>query len=479
MSSYDYLELATIWKSKAKGTLSLVIALANFDLPKKYAKTNPPMVIFTDGMRIFSSPVDRFLDLRYFVRKDENAYENLMQIFTNPITEDEDQPLLQDDEEDDLMLADSDESEEVAERMNPVEASALTKEESKLYETSSGKIIEANAVVPARIVVDTAEPDEVLEESLKSFSKYTQSRTIDGVFYHHLEFAERNPIVNIINLLSDDSTNELRSMSVQFKDMIIPIEPQYITSTYTSAENVFDSNGNVVDVKYTYNMIIAQGEDSEDDSATESDDAAIQPIAESADVSESNTASNDSAQNESDNNGIFVDTESSNSSDSESISESTELNSAEPIDSSDDNLSEVEEVSINASYEEPETENAEELDEAYAPIEATEQSVLTNAEEIEADTSVEDAKLLVESLIMPEDELIEEIPTDEVAESLANKLEVISESFEESKTEESVPEEHAEEVKTTSELSAEVADEVLTAIQEEKTEEIVEDKKEE
>lgn len=479
MSNYDYLDLATIWKSKAKGTLSLVIALANFDLPKKYAKTNPPMVIFTDGLRIFSSPVDRFLDLRYFVRKDESAYDHLMQIFTSPITEDEEQPLLQDeDEEDDLMLADSDDADEaVAERMNPVEASALTRDEQKLYETSSGKVIEANAVVPARVVVDTAEPDQELKDSLKSFVKYTQTRTIDGTFYHHLEFTSLDPVSKLLDHITDDS---LISMSVQFKDMIIPIELEYVTSTYTSAENVFDANGNVVDVKYTYNMVIAQEPETEEEEFITNDLVenesiesvpAIRPVDSAADVSASNASVDDAAQDEPAHDNVLTRAESIDSSSIGSISESTEQNEPESSDLSNDSISNVEEISINADHEEDELENADELDEAYTSTEVEEQSEISNADEIEEDTSAEDAKLLVDSLIMPEDELIEEIPTDEVAESLANKLEAISET-----SEESTQEDQAEETKTTSELSAEVVDEVLTAIQEEKKEDSEEKK---
>ena len=480
MSNYDYLDLATIWKSKAKGTLSLVIALANFDLPKKYAKTNPPMVIFTDGLRIFSSPVDRFLDLRYFVRKDESAYDHLMQIFTSPITEDEEQPLLQDeDEEDDLMLADSDDADEaVAERMNPVEASALTRDEQKLYETSSGKVIEANAVVPARVVVvDTAEPDQELEDSLKSFVKYTQTRTIDGTFYHHLEFASLDPVSKLLDHITDDS---LISMSVQFKDMIIPIELEYVTSTYTSAENVFDANGNVVDVKYTYNMVIAQEPETEEEEFITNDLVenesiesvpAIRPVDSAADVSASDASVDGAAQDEPAHDNVLTRAESTDSSSIGSISESTEQNEPESSDLSDDSISNVEEISINADYEEDEIENADELDESYTSTEVEEQSEISNADEIEEDTSAEDAKLLVNSLVMPEDELIEEIPTDEVAESLANKLEAISET-----SEESTQEDQAEETKTTSELSAEVVDEVLTAIQEEKKEDSEEKK---
>lgn len=489
MSNYDYLDLATIWKSKAKGTLSLVIALANFDLPKKYAKTNPPMVIFTDGLRIFSSPVDRFLDLRYFVRKDESAYDHLMQIFTSPITEDEEQPLLQDeDEEDDLMLADSDDADEAAaERMNPVEVSALTRDEQKLYETSSGKVIEANAVVPARVVVDTAEPDQELEDSLKSFVKYTQTRTIDGTFYHHLEFTSLDPVSKLLDHITDDS---LISMSVQFKDMIIPIELEYVTSTYTSAENVFDANGNVVDVKYTYNMVIAQEPETEEEEFITNDLVenesiesvpAIRPVDSATDVSASDASVDGAVQDEPAHDNVLTRAESTDSSSIGSISESTEQNEPESSDLSDDSISNVEEISINADHEEDDIENADELDEAYTSTEVEEQSEISNADEIEEDTSAEDAKLLVDSLIMPEDELIEEIPTDEVAESLVNKLEAISEdeaSSEESVQEHIQEEQVAEETKTTSELSAEVVDEVLTAIQEEKKEDS-EEKKEE
>lgn len=491
-SDYDYLDIGTIWQSKAHGTLSLVLAIANLNLPKKYASMNPPSVTFTDGSRIFTSPVERFLELRYFVRKDEYIANKLLDVLSHPITEDEEDEQYDMDDSDDLLLAEDDDytnsNDSVAEPVVPVQAQteAEHSEESKKEAVTAQTITSTPASYPVQFVFDTLDDPELeddLTNAAKALIKYDQFRTIDGVLYHHLAFAQTNNAVH--TLISN--VDKLKNCSIQYKDVIIPVNLDLVTLAYTSAENIFDITGKFVDIKLVDNLIIAdttnlEDEDEDEEYTTES---FAELVSNHDQPSSVDTASEITSNSES-----RADSETTSTIATEDVRESGESDNAESVSSGSNTFEELEEVSINADLE-----NAEELDEDTSiPVEESSEA------ESEDDSTEEDHDLLVNSLIMPEDEEdtlgYDELQTedDEVADSLASKLEALieksedatdaeaeavesdaqSESTEEQQSEEKT--EEAEEVKTTEELSSEVADEVLTAIQEEKTQE---EKKEE
>lgn len=490
-SDYDYLDIGTIWQSKAHGTLSLVLAIANLNLPKKYASMNPPSVTFTDGSRIFTSPVERFLELRYFVRKDEYIANKLLDVLSHPITEDEEDEQYDMDDSDDLLLAEDDDYSDnsVAEPVVPVQAQteAEHSEESKKEVVTAQTIKSTPSAYPVQFVFEALDDPELendLTNAAKALIRYDQFRTIDGVLYHHLAFAQNNNAVH--TLISN--VDKLKNCSIQYKDVIIPVNLDLVTSAYTSAENIFDITGKFVNIKLVDNLIIAdttniEDEDENEDDTTEhstkhstgSVSVISQPdIANAVPETVNNSESRDDLETTS----VIV---------TGDVRESRESDNAESTHACSSTFEELEEVSINADLE-----NAEELDaDTSVPVEESSES--------EDNTEDEDHELLVNSLIMPEDEEdlgYEEIRSedDEIADSLASKLEALIEKSEDTTTdaeavesdiqsesiEEQQPEEkteEAKEVKTTEELSSEVIDEVLTAIQEEKTQE--EKKKEE
>lgn len=489
-SDYDYLDIGTIWQSKAHGTLSLVLAIANLNLPKKYASMNPPSVTFTDGSRIFTSPVERFLELRYFVRKDEYIANKLLDVLSHPITEDEEDEQYDMDDSDDLLLAEDDEytdkDDSVAEPVVPVQAQTKAEhsEESKKEVITAQTATSTPASYPVQFVFETLDDPELendLTNAAKALIRYDQFRTIDGVLYHHLAFAQSNNAVH--TLISN--VDKLKNCSIQYKDVIIPVNLDLVTSAYTSAENIFDITGKFVDIKLVDNLIIAdttnlEDEDEDEEYTTES---FAELVSNPDQPSSVDTASETTSNSES-----RADSETTSAITTGDVRESGESDNAESVSSGSNTFEELEEVSINADLE-----NAEELDEDTSiPAEESSES------EPEDDSTEEDHDLLVNSLIMPEDEEdtlgYDELQTedDEIADSLASKLEALIEKSEDvidaeaveydaqsESTEEQQPEEkteEAEEVKTTEELSSEVVDEVLTAIQEEKTQE---EKKEE
>ena len=485
-SDYDYLDIGTIWQSKAHGTLSLVLAIANLNLPKKYASMNPPSVTFTDGSRIFTSPVERFLELRYFVRKDEYIANKLLDVLSHPITEDEEDEQYDMDDSDDLLLAEDDDYSDnsVAEPVVPAQAQteAEYSKEDKKEVVAAQSIKSTPSAYPVQFVfeaLDDFELEKNLTDAAKAFIKYDQFRTIDGVLYHHLAFAQNNNAVH--TLISN--VDKLKNCSIQYKDVIIPVNLDLVTSAYTSAENIFDITGKFVDIKLVDNLIIAdttniEDEDDTTEHSTEHSTGSVsvisQPdIANAVPENINNSESRDDLETTS----VIV---------TGDVQESGGSDNAESTPAGSSTFEELEEVSINADLE-----NAEELDvvDTSVPVEESSES--------EDTTEDEDHELLVNYLIMSEDEEdlgYEEIRSedDEIADSLASKLEALieksedvidaeaiesnvqSESTEEQQSEEKT--EEAEEVKTTEELSSEVVDEVLTAIQEEKTQE---EKKEE
>ena len=486
-SDYDYLDIGTIWQSKAHGTLSLVLAIANLNLPKKYASMNPPSVTFTDGSRIFISPVERFLELRYFVRKDEYIANKLLDVLSHPITEDEEDEQYDMDDSDDLLLAEDDDytasDDSVAEPVVPVQAQteAEHSEESKKEVITAQTITSTPSASPVQFVFEALDDPELendLTNAAKALIRYDQFRTIDGVLYHHLAFAQNNNAV--YTLLSN--VDKLKNCSIQYKDVIIPVNLDLITSAYTSAENIFDITGKFVDIKLVDNLIIAdttniEDEDENEDDTREHSTGSVSVISQ-PDIANAvpETINNSESRDDFETTSIVV---------TGDVRESGGSDNAESTPAGSSTFEELEEVSINADLE-----NAEELDvDTSIPVEESSES--------EDTTEDEDHELLVNSLIMPEDEEdlgYEEIRSedDEIADSLASKLEALIEKSEDAtdaeavesdvqseSTEEQQPEEkteEAEETKTTEELSSEVADEVLTAIQEEKTQE---EKKEE
>lgn len=413
MSSYDYLDLGTIWKSKRKGNLVSVIGLANFDLPEKYHKTNPPQVVFTDGTFIFSSDVKRFLSLRTFVRLDEGLKSSLLELFSAPITEEEEDPSLyldEEDEDDDLLLSSDEEIEDnsfIQQSYAHASAEPAIKSESKL---------EASVKQPEKalctLIVKTKDSSVSFNEEVeKHFCGYDQSRDIDGTFYHKLSFDTRTAVEYLIN-----NIDAITKMTIDVDGISIDVDVNYITTVYPSVINV--SLNNTLHSVYSYNVIVAEVSEENDDVYEEDSSSSEVPVATAATAIPTETIVPE-----------VVEAQPSN----EEYTLGDILNEAsaafnEALAKNND-IPTLEQISINAHHDEEDTDAASEVnagEEEDDSInveelpEAPQEEELTNAEEIS------DQELLASSIVMPSDEVEDLIPSDPVSESLADKLEVIT-----------------------------------------------------
>lgn len=464
MDNYDYLDLGTIWKSKRKHNLALVIGLANFDLPEKYHKTNPPQVVFTDGTYIFSSTVERFLSLRTFVRLDKGIKASLLEAFSSPITEEDEEPslYLTDEDDDDLLLSadDEDDADYTVEATHAEVAKAAIAEEAP-----AAKKIAASVDKQLKLTIEEHETDDKLREIEQSLYKYDQFRDINGCYYHKLTFTDRDAVEYLLK-----SIDNINSMTIDISDISIPVNFDLVTTAYASAANTIE-NG-VAKTQFEYNIIFAAlEEDSDNEDKTTDATTSTQAVENaSAEQLESNKESNDSDEDAS-NVQIVADSTEPRSDVETAISEPNGIvqqadeavlqqPEQESNSSEEDNL---EEVSINyqdvdSSEEDDEDSNVEEIQESE------EEPELENAEEIS------DAELLQQSLIMPDTEIDDIInqQSDPVAESLASKLETVISQDKSEEPEESKQVEQTEE-------KTESAEDAITA-QEDKPEEVEENK---
>ena len=419
MSNYDYLDLGTIWKSKRKGTLVSVIGLANFDLPEKYHKTNPPQVVFTDGTFIFSSDVKRFLSLRTFVRLDENLKNSLLELFSAPITEEEEDPSLYlDDDEDDLILSsDEDDAEDSVSVQQPyVQATVEPKSQSTKLEAAVQKNL-------CTLTIESAQPEVQFDEVSSQFSGYDQLRDVNGTYYHKLIFRERAAIEYLLT-----NIDAVSKMTVNIDGVDVNVDVNCITTVYPSAINTVSSN-NQPYTMYSYNIIVAEESEEAEDEYDQAEDTlseeesekptastlveTVAPVAVESTVLAENNIEHELVENipqeEAHANAL---TDTINANDDSSSMEQVSINAYQ----NDDAAAEYSIADVEVATEEDDDDfsNVEEL-----PEEPKEEE-LTNAEEIS------EQELLASSIVMPSEEVDDLLSSDPVSESLANKLEVIA-----------------------------------------------------
>lgn len=223
LNMYDVLDVGSIWRSKRHGHLHVVLALANFSLPEKYLKTNPPQVIFSDGNQVLSTTVDRFLSLRNYVRQDNGIKDAFYSMASMPITEEEREPSLQLDNDDEDSFEDSE--------------SIESKEELEQEETDSHTLTAAVKENPQAIslVVNTSVKDlaaKIASANAKLIN-YRQLRTIDGIYYHTISASSLEYVQLLI-----DRIYEIDSVEITINNRVkIDINNPQITTAYTEVCN--------------------------------------------------------------------------------------------------------------------------------------------------------------------------------------------------------------------------------------------------
>lgn len=214
---YDVLDVGSIWRSKRHGHLHVVLALANFSLPEKYLKTNPPQVIFSDGNQVLATTADRFLSLRNYVRQDDSIKNAFFNMAAMPITEEEREPSLQLDNEEDAVE----------------ENELIVDEEQTSTRTLTASAEEKPQIIKVKVNTDADDVKEKLNAANADFINYRQLRTVDSIYYHTISVSSIDYVQTIVN-----NIYEIESIEILINGRIkIDIANPQITTAYTEVCN--------------------------------------------------------------------------------------------------------------------------------------------------------------------------------------------------------------------------------------------------
>lgn len=214
---YDVLDVGSIWRSKRHGHLHVVLALANFSLPEKYLKTNPPQVIFSDGNQVLATTADRFLSLRNYVRQDDSIKNAFFSMAAMPITEEEREPSLQLDNEEDAVE----------------ENELIIDEEQASTRTLTASAEEKPQIIKVKVNTDADDVKEKLNAINADFINYRQLRTVDSIYYHTISVSSIDYVQTIVN-----NIYEIESIEILINGRIkIDIANPQITTAYTEVCN--------------------------------------------------------------------------------------------------------------------------------------------------------------------------------------------------------------------------------------------------
>lgn len=214
---YDVLDVGSIWRSKRHGHLHVVLALANFSLPEKYMKTNPPQVIFSDGNQVLATTADRFLSLRNYVRQDDSIKNAFFNMAAMPITEEEREPSLQLDNEEDAVE----------------ENELIVDEEQASTHTLTASAEEKPQIIKVNVNTDADDVKEKLNAANADFINYRQLRTVDSIYYHTISVSSIDYVQTIVN-----NIYEIESIEILINNRIkIDITNPQITTAYTEICN--------------------------------------------------------------------------------------------------------------------------------------------------------------------------------------------------------------------------------------------------
>lgn len=214
---YDVLDVGSIWRSKRHGHLHVVLALANFSLPEKYLKTNPPQVIFSDGNQVLATTADRFLSLRNYVRQDDSIKNAFFNMAAMPITEEEREPSLQLDNEEDAAE----------------ENELIVDEEQTSTRTLTASAEEKPQIIKVKVNTDADDVKEKLNAANADFINYRQLRTVDSIYYHTISVSSIDYVQTIVN-----NIYEIESIEILINGRIkIDIANPQITTAYTEVCN--------------------------------------------------------------------------------------------------------------------------------------------------------------------------------------------------------------------------------------------------
>lgn len=284
MSIQDYSEvLATgsIWQTRKRGSLNIVLYVTNIDLSAEAQKIHKPQVVFSDGKHILSTTIDRFISRREYLRTDEDVANMLYDAIAMPITSKPQAPSFLLDEDEDVddetgiyvgedednyegpqnftyddyypqtpASIEAHEQEEVEQ-----ETEALEHEEQPIQEASVS--ITANAheepiyheECPVKLVING-------QDTVDSIISYSQSVVEQGIV-HEVRFSAKDSITQLLADTSTDYELTLGNTTLDF-----------------TAEDILSAYAGYDHGQVFYSIIfIERYEDDNQDEATENEDA--------------------------------------------------------------------------------------------------------------------------------------------------------------------------------------------------------------
>lgn len=248
MSLRDYsevLDIGSIWQTRRRGSLNIVLYITNLDLSSETRKKHVPQVVFSDGQHVLSTTVDRFISRREYIRTDKDVANMLFDALAMPITREEQAPsfLLDEEDVDDetgIYVGEDDDQYNGPENFSyedyypqtPASISAHEQEEieqeaesslgqNQDFEEPQQQQEEASVSISANTTESIHEIEEcpvkfyVNDNSVESVIGYTQSYIEDGTI-HEIRFSDKDAVSKIINLEAESYLLTLGSTSIEF-----------------------------------------------------------------------------------------------------------------------------------------------------------------------------------------------------------------------------------------------------------------------
>lgn len=245
MSLRDYsevLDIGSIWQTRRRGSLNIVLYITNLDLSSDARKKHVPQVVFSDGQHVLSTSIDRFISRREYIRTDKDVANMLYDALAMPITLKEQSPSFLLDEEADvddetgIYVGDDEDNYEGPQNFTyedyypqtPAAISAhqqdeLEKEAETLQETDvPEEQEEASVSISASATEPTDEQEEecpvklyVDDASVEPIIGYTQTFVDFGII-HEVCFSDKDSVSKIIDINAETYQLTLGSTSIEF-----------------------------------------------------------------------------------------------------------------------------------------------------------------------------------------------------------------------------------------------------------------------
>lgn len=246
MSLRDYsevLDIGSIWQTRRRGSLNIVLYITNLDLSSDARKKHVPQVVFSDGQHVLSTSIDRFISRREYIRTDKDVANMLYDALAMPITLKEQSPSFLLDEEADvddetgIYVGDDEDNYEGPQNFTyddyyPQTPAAISAHQQEEVEKEAESIIEEQPLQDlteqeASVSITASNQEEpvyleecpiklfVDDEELTSIIGYSQT-VIDSGIVHEIRFSDKDVTNKIVDTSVESYHLTLGSMSIDF-----------------------------------------------------------------------------------------------------------------------------------------------------------------------------------------------------------------------------------------------------------------------